>query len=131
MNSVRVIVDTQVPIMLERVNAQMPSRIARASNEMQTSLNLILSGGRSGRMYGGHRASAPGEAPGNWHGTLRASFSPKPEWNGREGKACVVSGSSYVNYLEDGTSKMAARPFRDKVIEDALPKVEAILHEPF
>lgn len=88
----------------------------------------------SGRVYGGHRASAPGEPPAPDTGRLRASISTN--WSGsgmtrgkvqgraesgdgvgqpgtKDDKFTVVVGTNvpYALPLETGSIKMAPRPF--------------------
>lgn len=67
----------------------------------------ILSGSKSGRRYGTHTSSAPGEAPANWTGELVKSISVQK--NGRT--SFVFVAAKYAEFLEFGTSKMRARPF--------------------
>lgn len=43
--------------------------------------------------------------------------------------AKVTSDCLYGPFLEDGTSKMAARPHCDRIAEDALPQAIAIYSE--
>lgn len=75
----------------------------------------LLGGIKSGRVYfrpkpasGKYRASAPGQPPairtGNLFRSIRESF-PRP-LTGQ-----IVIGAPYAEYLERGTSRMAARPF--------------------
>ncbi len=45
--------------------------------------------------------------------------------------AKVTSDCLYGPFLEDGTSKMAARPHCDRIAEDALPQAIAIYSEPY
>ena len=42
-----------------------------------------------------------------------------------------MSNAMYAGYLEDGTSKMAARPFRQPIIDKAQAEIEAIYQEPW
>mgnify|MGYP006987796032 CR=1 FL=1 len=37
----------------------------------------------------------------------------------------------YAGYLENGTKKMTARPFVDKIKEKATPEIEKIYKEPY
>lgn len=70
---------------------------------------LIDRGPKTGRMYGKHQASAPGEAPATDTGRLVKSIT----WQTlRQGLAADVgSPLPYAVFLEEGTSKMAARPW--------------------
>ncbi len=73
----------------------------------------ITSGRRSGRIYGTHRASAPGERPASKSGRLASSFLYK---SGSEdlivaNNAKSKQGAPYPLFLEEGTSKMLPRPY--------------------
>lgn len=94
----------------------------------KTTSNLILAP-KHGKIYKirrlkrikMHRASAPGEAPANLSGTLRKSVgfdvngSTKMEFGVRAPTSSIktkkTTGAIYGVYLEDGTKKMAKRPF--------------------
>ncbi len=88
---------------------------------------------RGGQLY---TASAPGEPPARRSGNLRL------HWNGEvKGGAASAGGTSitvelesqeyYAGYLEDGTPKMAPRPFADKIKEKAKPGIDRIFSEPY
>ena len=66
--------------------------------------------------------SPPGSPPGVRTGHLRWT------WTAFYGGDVIgiESGMNYAGYLEHGTSKMAARPFVDKIKENAAPKVAAV-----
>ena len=103
----------------------------------------VLKGQRSGRTYrkphskATYTASAPGEPPARRTGNLRM------HWNGQvksEGSTAgggvqiiaeLESQEKYAGYLENGTKKMAARPFVDKIKEKATPEIEKIYKEPY
>lgn len=84
-----------------------------------------------------YTASAPGEPPARRTGNLRM------HWNGQvksEGSTAgggvqiiaeLESQEKYAGYLENGTKKMAARPFVDKIKEKATPEIEKIYKEPY
>lgn len=67
----------------------------------------ILTGSKSGRRYGSHTASAPGQSPANDTGALVKSISVEK----KNKTADVVIDKEYAEYLELGTSKMRPRPF--------------------
>lgn len=77
---------------------------------------LILSGPKTGKVYGSHRASAPGEPPANETGRLVQSI--RWEFTGSRLAIRVVAGTVYASYLEFGTSKMAPRPFLRRAITE-------------
>ena len=112
---------------------QMASRAYRGSNELRNSALDVLSGSRSGRMYGGHQASAPGEPPAQRSGTLRLSWQPKTYTGGTTFKSSIETGVWYDDWLENGTpgGQMAPRPHHERIQNDALPKIIRIYDEPY
>ena len=109
----------------------------RASNEMRTvAIKFVLNGKRNGREYrrpGGrstYHASAPGQPPAPRTGVLRFSWSISTTGDGKgHFVAGIYSDVPYANYLEEGTSKMAPRPFREAIIKKAEPRVRRIFNE--
>lgn len=79
-----------------------------------------MAGPKSGRMYGGHQASAPGEAPAVDTGALISSV--QTDVQGTEGS--VFTNMESAPYLEYGTSQMAPRPFFTPAAEAARPDFE-------
>ena len=45
--------------------------------------------------------------------------------------AVLESGEKYASMLENGTSKIAPRPFVDKIKEKAEPEIRKIYGEPY
>lgn len=140
------------------VTHQMERRSYLAANELRNAAQLVLRGQRSGRRYkvpGTYKrqrdktdgkmkngryytASAPGEPPAVRTGAFRMSWQPT---------ARVVMGS-YISriesdirtengqhtlgqILEDGTSRMAPRPYKDRILEKAEPGIVKIYSEPY
>ena len=112
------------------IEAELPSRAARATNEMINAKNEVLRGARSGRMYGGHQASAPGEPPANWSGHLRDT-----NWDQIDDAhlPAIVSHTWYAMLLENGTpgGQMAPRPFKDAILQKSWPQIQAIYRDPW
>jgi HK97 gp10 family phage protein len=86
----------------------------------------IASGAKSGRKYGNHTSSAPGQSPANWTGELLRSIKVQKDKN----KSIVYITAKYAEFLEFGTSKMRARPFiipafikTKKYIQDRLKRI--------
>ena len=71
----------------------------------------------------GPSPSAPGSTPGVRSGNLRRNWTTE---SSSENLIAIRSGMIYSGYLETGTSKMAARPYVDKVKETAEPKIVEI-----
>ena len=77
--------------------------------------SLIENPPKTGRMYGTHQASAPGEAPADRTGVLKRSA----DYIVRGGTQLEVGESApYAKYLEDGTARMAARPHVKRTREE-------------
>lgn len=128
---------------IAKINRQVVARGVRAVNAMRNAELEVLKGQRSGRTYrkphskATYTASAPGEPPARRTGNLRM------HWNGQvksEGSTAgggvqiiaeLESQEKYAGYLENGTKKMAARPFVDKIKEKATPEIEKIYKEPY
>lgn len=127
---------------VEKINRQVVSRGTRAVNAIRNAELEVLKGKRSGRVYrkpysrSNYTASAPGEPPARRTGNLRL------HWNGQvksvggaQGGVSIVaeleSKEHYAGYPEYGTSKMAARPFKEKITEKSLPEIERIYSEPY
>lgn len=115
------------------VPRQMASRAYRASNELRNSALGILGGQGSGRVYGGHQASAPGEPPAAWTGAFRLSWQPETHVGGTVFVSSISTNSPYAGLLENGTphGQMAPRPHHDRIREDAMPKIVRIYGEPY
>ena len=112
---------------VERVNTQVVSRGARAGVKLKDAATNTLNN---------PSPSAPGNPPGVRSGTLKNYWVPGQEGSVNVGGASVKvfitnNSAGYAGYLESGTRKMAARPFRDKVIKMAIPEITAIYSEPY
>jgi HK97 gp10 family phage protein len=74
-----------------------------------------MAAAKSGRRYGSHVASAPGEAPAVDLGALINSI--QTAMDGTKGQ--VYTNMLYAVYLEFGTRKMAPRPFFTPAAEES------------
>ncbi len=92
---------------------------------------------RGGQLY---RASAPGQPPAVRTGAFRNSWGTKVHVaRGGGGLRAVSSIESHEHVngyllgelLENGTSKMAPRPYKQRIIDRALPKIKAIYSAPY
>lgn len=126
---------------VKKVNREAASRGMRAVNAIRNAELEVLRGKRSGRVYrkphtkSHYTASAPGEPPArrtgnlrlNWNGTVESSSTG----SGLRVTAVLESQERYSTYLENGTRRMAPRPFKQPISEKAMPEIEQIYHEKY
>lgn len=126
---------------VKKVNREAASRGMRAVNAIRNAELEVLRGKRSGRVYrkphtkSHYTASAPGEPPArrtgnlrlNWNGTVESSSTG----SGLRVTAVLESQERYSTYLENGTLRMAPRPFKQPISEKAMPEIERIYHEKY
>lgn len=126
----------------KHVREEVKRRGYRASNEISSATQLVLTGKRHGRIYRQahkkHVASAPGEAPAVDTGNLRLSFGRMVTAIKDSGRTMTVHSSArsnvkYAGVLEEGRKDghIVARPYKENVLQRALPKVKKIYREPY
>ena len=79
-----------------------------------------------------YTASAPGEPPAVRTGMLRMSWGMKAEGDGKGNyTAGIYTDVPYAEDLDTGTpgGKIKPRPYKDKIIETAKPKVVSVFAE--
>lgn len=126
------------------ISTEFKSRGFSVANELRNAELLVLRGQRNGRIYRvpgarrkRYRASAPGEPPAVRTGAYRNSFSRRTYAEGSpdsvvkvhaliESRITIPNGSNLGNLLEGGTSRMAPRPHKEKIIEKAKPNIQRI-----
>lgn len=133
--------DDTVSGIVSQITAKAKSRGYRAANELRNAALQVLRGQRSGRIYkrphssSTYTASAPGEPPANRTGSLRVSWhsQAKSEKAGETIKIrpAIWTDKKYAPILQEGTNKMAPRPFEEPIIEQAKPKVMAIFGQSY
>ena len=73
--------------------------------------STIQKGSRSGRIYGKHRVSAPGEAPKIDTGVLASSFSFRSKGDKRQIVGTIENSAKHAKYLEFKPKSQGGRPF--------------------
>ncbi len=109
-----------------------PDTHGRASKTTRTLMKDYGHKLRGGQLY---KASAPGEPPARRMGDLRLHWSGDVETRatskGTEVLAVLESQEPYAGILENGSAKMARRPFVEKIKEEAMPEIKKIYSEPY
>lgn len=120
---------------LERIIQQEPQRVDRwlrgVASEMVSDIKLRFNTGPAGRTYDRgpnnkrgkryHVASSPGYSPNSDTGALKASIRQTPAGHL---KYHISASGIYAQYLEQGTARMAARPYMGPVFIDWQGKIE-------
>ena len=88
---------------------------------------LILETEKTGRMYGDHQASAPGEPFASDTGNAINQITIRFEDNGLTG--IIRAGAEYASYLEFGTENMAARPVFRPALANREPNIRQNIAE--
>lgn len=104
--------------------------LLRAAQEVLSSSPQWIEGG--GKRY---LASRPGSPPALQTGAFRASWRAMPPQVSLRGggywvKVAIWSPSALAMRLERGSSRMAPRPYRARVLEKALPGMRALVCAP-
>ncbi|MCI9357712.1 MAG: hypothetical protein HFH59_09265 [Lachnospiraceae bacterium] len=105
----------------KNITNQANARLPRAANALMNAERDVLSGNAS--------PSPAGSPPGSRTGNLARNWTPACQGGGVSMLVSIIGGMYYAGYLEEGTRKMAARPFVEKIKQAALPGVAAIFSE--
>jgi hypothetical protein len=142
------IIGKTIATTLSGINKEVASRAYRTSNELRNASLHVLRGQRSGRRYKiphtkkYYTASdgGKGESPAVRTGIFRLSWGIRVhvEKSGNKFKAvsAIESNVKVGKYLlgeilEEGTERMAARPYKQKVRDRTMPKIQAIYNKPY
>ena len=142
----------------ESIKRQMEARSYKAANELRNASLNVLRGQRHGRRYkvpGTYRrqrdktdgkmkngryytASAPGEPPAVRTGLFRIHWQPTSlvedgRYTSRIESNTMTDNGKYLlgEILEEGTSRMAPRPYQDRILEKAEKNIVRIYAEPY
>ena len=140
------VIGKTVATTLKGLQQEVSSRSYRASNELRNAALHVLRGQRTGRRYrvpftkATYTASAPGEAPAVRTGIFRLSWGThvRVEKQGVHFKAIAaiesnVKAGPYLlgEILEEGTKRMAPRPYKQAVKERAAPRISELYKKPY
>ena len=131
-----------------KVTLGMRARAYSAANELRNASQEVLRGQRHGRRYtlpgtkAKYTASAPGEPPAVRFGHFRQSWQAQTEVVGNGNNYSVRSyiqssirtdNGKYLlgQILEEGTGRMAPRPYKERIQQKALPKIIEIYKRPY
>lgn len=132
MSNLSIVVHTVV----DKVDRQILGRGFRAANALRNAELEVLNGQGGGRIYkkpggGTYQASAPGQPPARRSGKLREAWSMDVSGGNGNCHVELISDTHYAKYLENGTSRMAARPFVDRIAQKARSEIISIYSEPY
>jgi len=140
------VIGKTVATTLKGVEKEVSQRAYRASNELRNASLYVLRGKRRGRVYRvpntgvTYRASAPGEPPAVRTGVFRLSWGTHVHVEKKGSHFRAVSsiesreragGRPLGEMLENGTGKVKPRPYKQKVIGRALPKIKELYSKPY
>lgn len=140
------VIGKTVATTLKGVQKEVSQRAYRASNELRNASLYVLRGTRSGKVYlvpgtkQHYKASAPGESPAVRTGVFRNTWGTHVhvEKNGVHFRAVSsieskerAGGRLLGEMLENGTGRMKPRPYKQKIIDKALPKVKGLYEKPY
>jgi hypothetical protein len=115
-------VENHIPELFQKLEAAVSRFVQTSAADIAEAARIAMGGPRSGRLYGSHRASAPGEPPASRSGKYLSSIEVL---EGASLEAKVAVGVSYAPILEYGLN----RPLWGKVLTEKLPTLEARLDD--
>ena len=117
----------------DSIKREMTRKGAMATNTLRNVELEVLSKGGSGKKYKRlpNRSSAPGETPAPQSGNLRQDWNDETLIEGNRVTSRLKSNVKYAGWLEDGTKKMAKRPFVNPIKKKAEPEVVKIFGSDF
>ena len=117
----------------DSIKREMARKGAMATHTLRNVELEVLSKGGSGKKYKRlpNRSSAPGETPAPQSGNLRQDWNDETLIEGNRVTSRLKSNVKYARWLEDGTKKMAKRPFVNPIKKKAEPEVVKIFGSDF
>ena len=117
----------------DSIKREMARKGAMATNTLRNVELEVLSKGGSGKKYKRlpNRSSAPGETPAPQSGNLTQDRNDETLIEVKRVTSRLKSNVKYAGWLEDGTKKMAKRPFVNPIKKKAEPEVVKIFGSDF
>lgn len=113
------------------LSAELRSRakdvVVKATRDAEAAVKQSMNEPKTGLMYGGHQASAPGEAPAIDTGNLVNSIQVEFQNNYETG--IVYTNAEYAEALEYGGAHVAARPFMEPAAQKILPAFRSAMEQ--
>lgn len=123
---IEVAIKDDTPELMQKLEAAIGRFVRKGTHYIEGQLKASMAESKSGRMYGDHQASAPGESPAVDSSNFITSIVPDfPSM--LEGR--VGTPLEYPVYLEEGTDRMDPRPLWARTASEALPTLENMLDE--
>jgi phage gpG-like protein len=102
-----IVLSNRLPSIISRLGAELDDAVQESARGIASRVTVGMAEAKSGRWYGQHQASAPGEMPAIDTGnlaTIKAEREDLAHW-------VVYTEAEYAAHLEFGTESMSARPF--------------------
>lgn len=113
---------------LQQVNSAATRGMRKAGTVVIKEMRrLMLEEPKSGRLYGDHRASAPGEPPASQSGRLVRSFKPEINKQGDKITLTISSSEPHFRWTEGGTARMKKRPLVEPAFKNSTPRIIATI----
>lgn len=123
--SITVKVSDKTPELFGKLDAAVRRFVRKAALYIEGQVKGSMAEPKSGKRYGKHTASAPGESPAIDSSNLIGSIQVIIENNGLLGR--VGTPVPYAGWLEDGTDRMDARPVWEVERIESLPTLQKML----
>lgn len=122
--TINVEISDRSPELFQKLQSGVEKFVTDGADYVESQLKTSMAEPKHGNRYGAHVASAPGESPAVDSGNLTGSIDIV-QANTLEAK--IGTPVEYSLYLEDGTSRMAARPLWARTAKESLPTLQAML----
>ena len=113
-------IENHIPELFQKLEAAVSRFVQTSAADLGEAARVAMGGPRSGRLYGSHQASAPGEPPASRSGKYLSGIEVL---EGSSLEAKVGASVPYAPILEYGLN----RPLWSKVLTEMLPTLEAKL----